>query len=150
MAVASAPPTSSDSGLAWGLLLACWILAAGASLGSLFFSEVMELAPCSLCWYQRIFMFPLAIVLFVGVLSTDVKCVRYALPLAAVGWLLAAYHVLLHAGIIPESAAPCRQGVSCTEVQLQLFGVFSIPLLSLAAFTAIVGGLWILKRKFPA
>src|SRR5688572_25606220 len=122
---------------AWTILLVCWIAATGASLGSLFFSEVMELPPCSLCWYQRTFMFPLAVVLLVGVLSQDLRCTRYALPLAVGGGGLALYHVLLHIGVIPESAAPCSQGVSCTEVQFELLGFASIPVLSLAAFTVV-------------
>jgi disulfide bond formation protein DsbB len=107
----------------------------------------MELPPCSLCWYQRIFMFPLAIVLLVGLLSSDLRCTRYALPLAIGGWLLAAYHVLLHTGIIPEAAAPCSQGVSCTEVDFELFGLLSIPVMALIAFTAIGAGLLLAIRR---
>lgn len=133
---------------AWLLLLGCWILATGASLGSLFFSEVMELPPCSLCWYQRVFMFPLAVVLLVGVLANDVRCARYALPLTAGGWLLAAYHVLLHAGIIPESATPCQQGVSCADVQWSMFGFVSIPVLALVAFSAVGIGLVLIKTRY--
>jgi len=150
MANADSIATDAATDAAWPLLLGCWALATGASLGSLFFSEVMELAPCSLCWYQRIFMFPLAVVLFVGAMGSDVRCVRYALPLAVIGWAVAAYHVLVHAGIIPESAAPCRAGVSCADIQFELFGFASIPVLSLAAFSALVAGLWILKKRYPA
>lgn len=135
-------------GRAWLILLGCWVLATGASLGSLFFSEIMELAPCSLCWYQRTFMFPLAIVLFAGVLAADRGCTRYALPLAVGGWLFALYHVLLQVGIVPESAAPCQQGVSCTEVDFELLGFASIPVLSLVAFSAITAGLILVKRDF--
>lgn len=131
----------------WWILVGCWVVATGASLGSLFFSEIMELPPCSMCWYQRVFMFPLAIVLLIGVLTSDRNCLRYALPLAALGWLLALYHVLLHLGVISESAAPCQQGVSCSDVQLELLGFASIPMLSLAAFTAVGAGLLILKVR---
>jgi disulfide bond formation protein DsbB len=139
--------TTAGRERSWWILLGCWAVATGASLGSLFFSEVMELPPCTLCWYQRTFMFPLAIVLLVGVLTSDRRCVSYALPLAAGGWLLAAYHVLLHAGVISESAAPCQQGVSCTEIQLELLGFASIPVLSLVAFTAVGAGLVFLKLR---
>ena len=131
---------------AWPLLLGCWVVATGASLGSLFFSEVMELPPCSLCWYQRTFMFPLAIVLLVGVLTSDPRCTRYALPLAVGGWLLAVYHLLLQIGLISQSAAPCSQGVSCTEIQFELFGFASIPVLSLIAFSAVTTGLLLVMR----
>lgn len=140
--------TNEAEGRAWLILLGCWVLATGASLGSLFFSEIMELAPCSLCWYQRTFMFPLAVVLLFGVLAADRGCVRYALPLVIGGWLLALYHVLLHVGVISESAAPCQQGVSCTEVQFELLGFASIPVMALAAFSAIGAGLILLATRY--
>jgi disulfide bond formation protein DsbB len=139
---------NDERGRAWLILVACWIAATGASLGSLFFSEIMELPPCSLCWYQRIFMFPLAIVLLVGVLLDDRRCTRYALPLAVGGWLFAVYHVLLHVGVISESAAPCSQGVSCTETQFEMFGFASIPVLSVVAFSAVTAGLLVIKTRY--
>jgi len=133
----------------WTILFVCWLLVLGATLGSLFFSEIMELPPCSLCWYQRIFMFPLAIILLMGLFPFDVKVVRYALPLALAGCAVALYHTLLHLGIIPESAAPCRQGVSCSNAYLDLFGFVSIPMLSLLAFSIVVVLLIVLKRSLP-
>jgi len=157
--VSSASPTSNDSSdsskpneldIKWLILFGCWLLATGSSLGSLFFSEVMEFPPCSLCWYQRCFMFPLAVVLLVGLFPADFKCVRFALPLAIGGWLIAGYHLLLHAGVIPESAAPCQAGVSCTDANIDLFGYISIPVLSFVSFTALMGGLlllWLSLRK---
>ena len=131
----------------WTILFICWVLVAAATLGSLFFSEVMELPPCSQCWVQRIFMFPLAIILLVGLFPLDRQVVRYALPLAAIGGAVALYHLLLQVGIIPESAAPCRQGVSCSEAQLEIFGFVSIPMLSLLVFAGVTGLLWSLKRR---
>jgi disulfide bond formation protein DsbB len=128
--------------------MGCFVIAMSASLGSLFFSEVMDLPPCSLCWYQRVFMFPLAIVLLVGALTSDVGCVRYALPLAIGGWLVAAFHVLVQTGIIEETLAPCQEGVSCAAAQLQLFGFASIPVLSLLAFSALLAGLITIKTKY--
>ncbi len=129
--------TSDKLDKGWLLLLTAWVFATGATLGSLFFSEVMELPPCSLCWYQRVFMMPLALVLFMGLFPFDAKVVRYALPLSAAGTLVALYHILLQVGVIPESVAPCSQGVSCTDVELLVFGVFSIPVLSFLAFGAV-------------
>lgn len=127
--------------------LAAWVVATGSSLGSLFFSEVMELPPCTLCWYQRCFMFPLALILLIGVLRSDQQSIVYALPIAIGGWLLAAYHVLVQTGIISESAAPCQQGISCGDVQFELFGLASIPMLSLASFTAIALLMVLAKRN---
>ncbi|MDE0886282.1 MAG: disulfide bond formation protein B [Myxococcota bacterium] len=129
------------------VLFAAWLLAASATLGSLFFSEVMQLSPCSLCWVQRIFMFPLAIILLVGLFPLDKSVVRYALPLALLGSAVALYHTLLQVGIIPETAAPCQQGVSCSSVSYELIGLLSIPMLSLLAFLGVSGLLWILKRS---
>lgn len=131
----------------WLLLLAAWLLVTTATLGSLFFSVVMELPPCLLCWYQRMFMFPLVLVLFMGLFPFDPKVVRYALPLSVVGTVVALYHMLLQAGVIPESAAPCSQGVSCADVDMLVFGFASIPILSLFAFGAVTALLITILRR---
>lgn len=131
----------------WTLLFACWLLVTGATLGSLFFSEIMDLPPCLLCWYQRIFMFPLPIILLLGLFPYDARVVRYALPLALVGGAIALYHTLLHLGIVPKTITPCRQGLSCSEAQLDLFGFVSIPMLSLLAFSAVIALLLLVKRR---
>jgi disulfide bond formation protein DsbB len=68
----------------------------------------------------------------------DRKVVRYALPLAALGWLIAVFHLLLTAGVIPEGIAPCVQGIPCSEKVIEWFGFVTIPLLSAAAFSAII------------
>ena len=131
----------------WNILFLCWLLVSVSALGSLFFSYVMEFAPCVLCWYQRIFLFPLVLILAIGLFPFDKKVVKYALPLAIAGWLTAAYHNLLYAGIIPESIQPCTQGVSCTEEYIDLFGFLSIPMLSLLSFSTIIVLLIILMRR---
>jgi disulfide bond formation protein DsbB len=133
----------------WLLLFAAWLLASVATSGSLFFSYVMDFAPCVLCWYQRICLFPLVVVLARGLFPFDRGVVKYALPLASLGWLVAAYHNLIQAGIVPESLQPCATGVSCTEKYVNLFGVLSIPALSLLAFTALAGILIALDRRSP-
>lgn len=131
----------------WYILFACWLIAGASTLGSLFFSEVMEFPPCSLCWYQRIFMFSLTIVLLAGLLPLDRNIIRYALPLATAGWGFAFFHTLLYSGFIPESIQPCSQGVSCSETYIDLFGFITIPMLSLISFSMITGMLLILKRR---
>ena len=136
-----------ESERGWILLFACWLVVTGATLGSLFFSEVMELPPCSLCWYQRLFMFPLPLVVGAGLFPFDRNVVRYALPLAVFGGLVAVYHLLLQYGVIPEDAAPCRQGVSCSDAQIELFGFLSIPMLSLLAFAAAAALLMLVHRS---
>jgi len=131
----------------WTILFICWLIACISTLGSLFFSEIMQFPPCVLCWYQRIFLFPLVIIIIVGLFPFDKSIVKYALPLALIGWVIAFYHNLLYYGIIPESVQPCSQGVSCSEVYIDWFGFLTIPLLSLLSFSTIVALLFILKRR---
>jgi disulfide bond formation protein DsbB len=119
------------------LLYAAWIIALIATTGSLFFSEVMNLPPCLLCWYQRIAMYPLVIVLAVGIIIRDARLKFYALPLVLSGLAISFYHNLLYYGILPESVAPCTQGISCTSRQIEWFGFITIPLMALAAFSLI-------------
>ena len=107
-------------------------------LGSLYFSEIMKLAPCALCWYQRIVMYPLVIIFFVGIMRKDKYLYQYALPLGIVGFFIALYHNLLYLGYIPEALQPCVNGISCTAKQLELFGFITIPLMSLMAFATII------------
>jgi disulfide bond formation protein DsbB len=132
--VAAAPP-SSDA--AWMLVFGCWLVACASTLGALFFSEVMQLPPCALCWYQRIFIFPLVLLLPMGLFPFDPRVVRYALPLVAVGGVVSLFQLLLVWGVIPESIQPCRQGVSCKDVQIEWLGFVSIPLLSFVAFVVM-------------
>lgn len=108
-----------------------------AMLGSLYFSEIAKYPPCVLCWYQRIAMYPLVAIFAVGVLKKDKNVDLYAWPLVIVGWLISVYHNLLYYNILPEAAAPCIQGVSCTTKFIEWFGFVTIPFLSLLAFTFI-------------
>lgn len=131
----------------WTLVFACWLIACVSTLGSLFFSEVMGFQPCVLCWYQRIVMYPLVVILPIGLFPFDRNVVRYALPLSVLGVLIAAFHLLLVAGYIPESIKPCVQGVPCTEVQIEWFGFVTIPLLSGLSFLAITTLLILVHRR---
>jgi len=131
----------------WTILFICWMIASVSALGSLFFSEIMEFPPCAMCWYQRIFMFPLVFIFLTGLFPFDKKIFKYALPLALTGWGFAFYHTLLYSGFIPESLKPCSQGVSCSETYLDLFGFLTIPMLSLMSFSMIIGLLFVLRRR---
>jgi len=131
----------------WAVIFICWIIATVSTLGSLFFSEIMEYPPCALCWYQRIFMFPLVLIFLTGLFPFDKCIIKYALPLSLIGWGFAFYHYLLYSGFIPESIQPCSQGVSCSETYLDLFGFITIPMLSLISFSALAALLFILKRR---
>jgi disulfide bond formation protein DsbB len=130
------------------LLFASWLLSLVSTLGSLFFSEIMKLPPCVLCWYQRIAMYPLVLVLGVAWFAEDLAAIRrYGLPLALAGLATAAYHNLLYYGVIPESLSPCVQGISCTSRQLEWLGFVTIPLLALVAFASLVASLLILVLR---
>jgi len=121
----------------WALVFTAWLVAAVSALGALFFSQVMELPPCTLCWYQRIFMFPLVVVLPLGLFPFDPRVVRYALPLVAIGWAISVFQVLLVYKVIPEALQPCSKGVPCSEVQIEWLGFVNIPFLSFVAFTTM-------------
>lgn len=130
----------------WVLLFAAWILVTVATLGSLFFSEVVGVPVCVLCWYQRIAMYPLVLILAIGLFPFDVKVVRYAGALVIIGWLIALYQLLLIAGVIPEKAQPCVEGIPCSETHISILGLLNIPSLSLLTFS-VLGVLLFYTRK---
>ncbi|KAA0695270.1 disulfide bond formation protein B [Halopseudomonas laoshanensis] len=131
----------------WGLLLAAWLLAVAATLAALFIGEVMGKTPCVLCWFQRIFMFPLAVMLTIACYRADFTVWLYALPLTVIGWGFALYHSLVFVGVIPEALKPCSAGTSCSGADMLIFGSVPLPLLSLAVFTAIVLLLAMIRRR---
>lgn len=145
-AVITPAPSAWRSGLAY----VAWTQALVATTGSLFFSEVLGFAPCVLCWYQRILMYPLIVVLGVGILLRDSHLRSYVLPLSALGLAVATYHNLLYFGVIPEGASQCVLGVSCTIRYLSLLGFIDIPQMSLIAFGVITGAMLLYHRGGPA
>ncbi|HZB95404.1 MAG TPA: disulfide oxidoreductase [Herpetosiphonaceae bacterium] len=113
-------------------LLAAWT----ALCGSLFFSQVIGWIPCTLCWYQRILMYPLAVIIAVGILRRDRALHLYVLPLSILGATVSLYHYLLiKTHLFPSP--PCMVGVPCTVDYLNLLGFINIPLLALTAFLII-------------
>ncbi len=114
-----------------------WIVALVSMLGSLYFSEIRHFAPCILCWYQRVCIYPMVLILLVGILRKDKNLPYYILPLSIIGLLISVYHNLLYYNILPESAAPCFTGVSCTTKYISYFGFITIPLLSFISLTTI-------------
>lgn len=116
---------------------------------SLYSSEIMHLVPCVLCWYQRIFMYPLVVIIAVGILTKDKKLPLYVLPLSIIGAGIALYHYLLQRGIIPDELGPCVLGVSCTTKYIEWFGFITIPFLSLLSF-GIISILMYLSWKYTS
>ncbi|MBC7537557.1 MAG: disulfide bond formation protein B [Bacteriovorax sp.] len=113
-----------------------WLLSTIATIGSLYFSNVLELPPCSLCWWQRICMFPLVILFAIGFIKKDNNCIYYTTPLVTGGLFISIYHNLLYYGVI-ESFTACTSGLSCTSKQIEWFGLITIPLLALLTFTLL-------------
>ena len=114
-----------------------FIQATVATFGSLYFSDVMNLPPCVLCWYQRIAMYPLVFIFAVGIIRKSRDIVFFALPLSLTGLVIAIYHNLLYWKILPESIAPCTAGISCTTKFFEWFGFVTIPLMALMSFAVI-------------
>lgn len=114
-----------------------WVIALLATVGSLFFSEVMDLPPCVLCWYQRIATYPLVLIIGVGIILRDSRMKIYTLPLCLAGLAVSIYHNLLYYGFVPESITPCTEGVPCNAVQIEWLGFITIPLMGLGAFVSL-------------
>lgn len=117
-------------------LTLAWIVALTAMLGSLYFSEVAHFTPCEYCWYQRIAMYPLALILGIAAYRSDRGIRRYALPMVTIGAIISAYHYLLQH--FPELASTtCSATAPCTAAWVWEFGFVSIPFMALACFSAI-------------
>ena len=126
----------SDALAPYDLWLA-FVVALLATAGSLFFSEVAQYEPCLLCWYQRIAMYPLVVILGLAAWRRDAGAWIYGAALAALGAVISAYHVLLE--WFPSlSSGACDPDNPCTLVWFRVFGVFSLPTLALTAFLLIL------------
>ncbi|WP_251549765.1 disulfide oxidoreductase [Neobacillus muris] len=127
-------------------LLLAWIASIAATLGSLYFSEVMHFIPCTLCWYQRIFMYPLAIILGIAAYRNDTGIYRYVLPLSIIGMMISGYHTLLQKIPYLRQFEMCTSGVPCSQDYINWLGFITIPILAFAAFTIITISLAVLAR----
>ncbi|CAM3534307.1 disulfide oxidoreductase [Arcobacter aquimarinus] len=139
--------SSRSDSLSLTFIFLAFLVSLIATLGSLFFSEIMNFVPCSLCWYQRIFMYPLVFIFLVNLLYPDDKIYKYSFPLVIIGLVFSIYHNLLILKIIPENLSPCVQGIPCSVDYLNWFGFITIPLLSFFAYTIILILLIMSKRK---
>jgi hypothetical protein len=114
-----------------------WLIAAVAMAGSLYFSENANFVPCKLCWFQRIAMYPLALLLLIAALRRDDNIRRYAVPLASIGAVISAYHYLIEWRPSLD-AGTCDITAPCTVPWFRQFGFVSLPLMALCGFAAIV------------
>ncbi len=119
-------------------LLFAFIIALSSVLGSLYFSEIAKFEPCKLCWFQRIFMYPLPIILGLALFRKTRDVVSYALPLTVIGGLLGLYHYYLQMSVNP--LAPCSTigfSVSCSERFVTNYGYITIPWMAFTGFVLI-------------
>jgi disulfide bond formation protein DsbB len=130
-------------------LVAAWIAAFLATAGSLYFSEMAHYTPCTLCWYQRIAMYPLVLILGIAAWRRDLSMRVYAIALAAVGAGISAYHYLLEWFPSLDTGA-CTMGIPCTQVWFRQFGFISLPLLALIAFLLVISFLLLAIRRAPS
>lgn len=129
-------------------MLISWVFAATAAAVSFSLSEVFELVPCKLCWYQRIFLFSTVFVLGTAEYYKDaIAAFRFALPLTVTGGLIALYHTLLQWGFVPESDVTCSVDASCATTHLNVFGFITIPFLSLVTFVVLTALMIVLRRQ---
>ncbi len=131
--------TSQGRAARFGLymaLIASWV----AMCGSLFMSEALGWIPCQWCWYQRIFMYPIAIILPLGLLKRDRNVAVYSLALSAIGILASTFHILLQKVPAIARFETCTVGVPCSADYLNWFGFVTIPMLAWVAFAAILIG----------
>ena len=130
------------------LALCCaWLIALVALLVTLYSSIFLKMAPCHLCWYQRICIYPLVIILGIGAYQDDPRSAVYGLPLAVIGALLALYQYLMQWYPALESIGVCGQGPSCSDINIKYWGFITYPFISLIGFLLIVGLLAIWGRK---
>jgi disulfide bond formation protein DsbB len=133
-------PLAAIRAVLWGYeLWAAFVVAAIATGGSLFFSEIAHFVPCELCWYQRICMYPLSIITLLAALAGDYRVARYLLPLPLVGAAVSVYHLLVENGAVGQSTA-CLVSApgGCATKWINEFGYMTIPTLALTAFVLLI------------
>ncbi|QTC42627.1 disulfide bond formation protein B [Bacillus sp. V3] len=118
-------------------MYAAWLVSIIATLGSLYFSEVKGFIPCELCWYQRIFMYPLTLILGVATFKNDAALKQIVLPMSITGGIISVFHYMEQK--IPGFGGikPCASGVPCNSEYINWLGFITIPFLAMTAFTLI-------------
>lgn len=114
-----------------------WVIATIATLGSLYFSEIMGYLPCTLCWYQRILMYPLVIVLGIATARKDLKQTIYVLPITILGMGISSYHYAIEKTDWFEGGGKTCGIIPCDVEYINWLGFITIPFLALTAFTLI-------------
>lgn len=119
------------------ILYIVWFISIVSMLGSLYFSEVAGYWPCTLCWYQRIAVYPLVFIIPVALIKKEFNIYLYILTLNIIGTIISVYHNMIYYNLIPETTGPCTLGISCSAQYIEWLGFITIPNLALMAFMAI-------------
>ena len=123
----------------WGYeLWAAFVVAAIATGGSLFLSDVAGYVPCEMCWYQRICMYPLSLLTLFAAVHGDYRFARYLLPFPVIGACVSVYHLLIENHVV-ATPAQCAIGAGCAVKWINYFGYMTIPTLALTAFVLLIG-----------
>ncbi len=128
---------SEERSRALWLLTFAWVVAIAATAGSLYYSEIRRFMPCELCWYQRIFMYPLVLILGIAVLKLDTRIRPYVLAMAGVGGLISLTHYLEQKIPAFHPTACDATPIPCNIHYVEYFGFLTIPLMALIAFALI-------------
>lgn len=119
-----------------------------ATLGSLFFSEIAKYNPCTLCWYQRILMYPLVLLLGLSLIKKEKIIVDYVLSMSVLGTVVALYHYLLQINLVPSVVCSVvGYSASCSQRFEMEYGYITIPMMSLTAFFIISLLMFFQKRS---
>lgn len=119
------------------ILFIAWAVSIIATLGSLYFSEIRQYEPCTLCWYQRIIMYPFAIILGIAIVKKDFRISLYTMILSGIGALISSYHYAIQKiSFLAESAPACGR-IPCNGEYINWLGFITIPFLALTAFIII-------------
>jgi len=123
-----------------------FVVALSATLGSLFYSEILGYEPCKLCWFQRILMYPQVIILGIALIKKDSGVAIYSTVLSVLGFLFSVYHYLLQIGFVPSiNCSAVGYSVSCSQRFVMQFGYITIPMMALTVFALIIGFMALLK-----
>ncbi|NBI28349.1 disulfide oxidoreductase [Chengkuizengella marina] len=118
-------------------LYVSWAISLIATLGSLYFSEIREYIPCTYCWYQRILMYPLVILIGIAAIRKDHKIVIYTLPMTLLGIFISGYHYIIQKTSLFQDTGDSCGIIPCNASYINWLNFITIPFLSFTAFTLI-------------
>ena len=124
-----------------------WVVSVVATLGSLYFSEIQGFIPCELCWYQRILMYPLALILGIATFNSDFTVKKYVLPMTIIGWFISLFHYLQQKVPGFANIKPCTNGVPCNTEYINWLSFITIPFLALTAFSLIIIFMFLIRTS---